>query len=68
MILNVWDIQSKRIHTTDGTASTLYARYCRWGSSELYVLIAEESDELSESDRPSDGEQSSRELLRTGRI
>lgn len=68
MILNVWDIQSKWIHTTDGTASTLYAGYCRWGGSELYVLITEESDELSESDRPSDGEQSSRELLRTGRL
>ena len=44
MILNVWDIQSKWIHTTDGVSSTLYAGMCRWGGSELYVLITEESN------------------------
>ena len=56
MILNVWDIQSKWIHTTDGTASTLYAGYCRWGGAELYVLVERKPNDLSESDRASDGE------------
>lgn len=68
MILNVWDIQSKWIHTTDGVSSTLYAGMCRWGGSELYVLIEGEADDLPKSDRSTDGEQSSRELLRTGRL
>ena len=40
-----------------------------WGGAiHGVVLMIEEHDDLSESDRPTDGEQSSRELLRTRRI
>ena len=66
MILNPWDIQSKHIHTADGTASALYAGECRYGGGEMYVLV--ERNDLSECDRLIDGKQPSRKLLRTGRI
>lgn len=45
MILNPWDVQSKQVHTTDGVASTLYAGECRWGGSELYVLVERLNDD-----------------------
>ena len=38
------------------------------GAIHGVVLVIGEHNDLSESDRPSDGEQSSRELLRTGRL
>lgn len=46
MILNPWDVQSKHIHTVDGIASSMYAAECRWGGSELYVLIEGNNDDI----------------------
>lgn len=68
MVLNPWDVQSKHIHTTDGIASSMYAADCRWGGSELYILIEGNNDDISEDNRSADGEQSSGKLLRTGRV
>lgn len=42
MILNPWDVQSKHIHTPDGIASALYCAECRWGGSEMYVLVKQD--------------------------
>ena len=66
MILNPWDVQSKHIHTTDGIASSMYAADCRWGGSELYVLIEGNNNDIPKDNRSADGKQPSGELLRTG--
>lgn len=51
------------------TVGALCATDYKWVQQEQVMqgkLIVEVTDDISESDRPSDGEQSSRELLRTG--
>ena len=68
MILNPWDVQSKRIHTTDGIVSTLNSGERRWGGGDEYILVEGEERDISEQDSPTDGKQSSGQLLRTGRI
>ena len=52
------DHPTPKINAEDGTAYTLNSRDYKG----VMIVV------LSESDRPSDGEQSSRELLRTRRI
>ena len=38
MILNPWDVQSKRISTTDGTLPAIYAGRSAWMGSEMYII------------------------------
>lgn len=55
MILNPWDVESKQIHTVDGTSFPLYAGECRWGGGELYVLVRRTVDDISKEHRTADG-------------
>lgn len=41
MVLNPWDVQSKHIYSTEGSAPPLYAGECRWGGGETYILVKE---------------------------
>jgi hypothetical protein len=67
MILNPWDSQGNQIADSNGVYPTI--RGCGGaGYQQGYLLQRKVNYDLSESDRPTDGEQSSRELLRTGRL
>ena len=45
MALNAWDVQSKRIYTTDEVSPPLYAGEHTWTGMEIYILTKEGKDD-----------------------
>lgn len=64
MILNPWDPESYRVSTIDDIFPSLWVVDGGGG----YLILQEVANVISENSRLSDGEQSSRELLRSRRL